>query len=63
MAFIVSQHIEGHYEVELGEPEKTWLEILEGKMLTTKESVLAFAITEGMINLFHRFAQPYRLTT
>ena len=58
MAFEVSQHIEGHYEVRLMEPEETWVKILSGNMLCGDPTVLSIALERGLIELMGTFGRP-----
>lgn len=58
MTIIVSKHIEGHYIVELAEPEETWQKILAGKLLCDETTVLSLAIGRGLVNLMCMFGRP-----
>lgn len=57
MVLIVTQHIEGHYEVELAEPEETWVKILAGKMLCDELTVLSIALERGLLELMSIFGR------
>lgn len=60
MTLIVTRHIEGHYEVEVAEPQKTWVEILGGKLLCDDVTVLSLAVERGLLELMKMFGQPER---
>ena len=63
MAFIVSKHIEGHYEIEVRGPEDLWLEILCGRLLCDDVSVLSIAVERGLLDLMFMFGRPERCET
>ena len=58
MVLIVERHIEGHYDVELMEPDETWVKILAGKMLCEDLAVVSLALQRGLIELMSIFGRP-----
>lgn len=58
MASIITQHIEGHYEVKLAGPEEIWIKILAGKMLCDELTVLGIVLERGLIELMGLFGRP-----
>ena len=61
MTLMVSRHIEGHYEVEVAEPEETWVKILAGKMMCDDVNVLSLAMGQGLLKLMSMFGRPIKM--
>lgn len=58
MATMITKHIEGHYEARIDLPEKAWVEILGGKLLTDDLTIVSLALSRGLLELMSIFGRP-----
>lgn len=52
MALVVTALDDNKYEIELSPPEETWLPLLASKLVSDKTTMLAAAITFGLLEMF-----------
>lgn len=55
MSLIVTKKSEGHFEVELAEPEKTWVGKIGDVLEQPDVGVISSALGSGLIDLVSRF--------
>ena len=61
MALSVTELRVGVYQVDLSEPETTWLKMLAGHLLSDETAIVAAAVNFGLVEMFSRYVMPEAL--
>lgn len=61
MSLRVTKVADDHFEIELSEPDLTWLKMLEDKMVSNDVIIVGAAVNFGMMEMFAKYVHPERM--